>query len=241
LSGTDIPERICFSYVRQINLFNQVGVKLLPYKLNRRIKMKIRIMIMMVCVLAFTSAAFAQKGKTDKKALPAQTITFNGGTCTAKFVRSASGIINETNRDCAFGPYQDVKVQFRPVDGTPNPECDPEGLLYPSFQYTNTDPAIASYFGNTTYNVCVYLASPASTGNLTFNNGGFEATVTYAAGNTPSTTDDPLAAQGTLTYSDSRITYTTNVLYVKTVGNTTYLVGQVTAVNGQPICCSLGN
>ena len=45
------------------------------------------------CALAFSGAAFA-------KAVPARTLTFDGGNCTAKFVRSASGIVNETNREC---------------------------------------------------------------------------------------------------------------------------------------------
>ena len=201
--------------------------------------MKIRIMIMMVCVLAFTSAAFAQKGKTDKKAVPAGTVTFAGGTCTAKFVRSASGIVNETNRDCSFFGYENVKIQFRPVDGTPNPSCDTFGLLVPSFTFTNTETSLAPYFGNQTYNVCAYLESPATTGDLQFTNGGATANVTFTASNV--TSMDPLAAQGTLTYSDPNITYTASVKYLKVMGNTTWFAAQVTTVNGAPICCSVGN
>lgn len=94
------------------------------------------------------------------KAMPARTITFDGGNCTAKFVRSASGIINETNRTCTGeqNPWvdADVTLQFRPLDGKPNPECDTEGLVT-TFVYTNTDPALAELFGTRSYNVCVYL------------------------------------------------------------------------------------
>lgn len=202
--------------------------------------MKIRTFLMMVCALVMTSGVFAQRGNgKGGTALPAQTITFDGGTCTARFVRSASGIINETSRTCTFFGYEDVKIQFRPIGGTPNPECDPEGLLVPSFTFTNNEASLAPYFGTTTYNVCAYLESPASTGDFEFNNGGYTAHFTYTAGNVSS--DDDLAAQGTLTYTDSRITYTIDVQYLKTVGNTTYLLGQVTSVNGENICCQLGN
>ena len=61
----------------------------------------------------------------NAKAMPARNITFDGGNCTAKFVRSASGIINETNRTCEGdqNPWveADVTIQFRPLDGKPNP------------------------------------------------------------------------------------------------------------------------
>jgi hypothetical protein len=60
--------------------------------------------------LGFAGAAYA-------KAVPARTITFDGGNCTAKFVRSASGIVNETNRECTGdqNPWvdADVRLQFR--------------------------------------------------------------------------------------------------------------------------------
>jgi hypothetical protein len=98
--------------------------------------------------------------QAEAKAVPARTITFENGTCSAKFVRSASGIVNETNRECQGdqNPWVDgdVRLQFRPLDGKPNPACDPEGLVT-TFTWSNTDPALAEYFGTQQYNVCVYL------------------------------------------------------------------------------------
>ena len=67
---------------------------------------------------------------------------------SAKFVRAASGIINETNRVNAGGAQNDwtsadVWLQFRPLTGpngtgtpTPNPNCDPVGLVT-SFSWSN--------------------------------------------------------------------------------------------------------
>jgi len=109
------------------------------------------------CALGLAGNAFA-------KAVPARSVTFEGGTCTAKFVRSASGIVNETNRECEGdqNPFvdEDVRIQFRPLVGKPNPQCDPEGLVT-TFVYTNTDPALAAYFPEgTQYNACVYLEDP---------------------------------------------------------------------------------
>src|SRR5688572_24803138 len=95
----------------------------------------------------FGVAAFVPHASA--KAVPARTITFADGTCTAKFVRSASGIVNETNRTCEGdqNPWvdADVRLQFRPLDGKPNPACDPEGLVT-TFTWTNDDPALAAYF-----------------------------------------------------------------------------------------------
>lgn len=107
--------------------------------------------------LGFAGAAYA-------KAVPARTITFDGGNCTAKFVRSASGIVNETNRECTGdqNPWvdADVRLQFRPLNGKPNPACDPEGLVT-TFVWSNTDPALADYFpAGGQYNACVYLENP---------------------------------------------------------------------------------
>ena len=106
------------------------------------------------CALAFSGAAYA-------KAVPARTLTFDGGNCTAKFVRSASGIVNETNRECIGeqNPWidADVKLQFRPLNGKPNPACDPTGLVT-TFVWSNTDPVLAQYLPiGEQYNVCVYL------------------------------------------------------------------------------------
>ena len=109
------------------------------------------------CALALPGLAFA-------RATPAQTVTFDGGNCTAKFVRSSSGIVNETNRTCTGdqNPWidADVRLQFRPLDGKPNPTCDPQGLVT-TFVWTNSDTALAQYFpAGTQYNVCVYLEEP---------------------------------------------------------------------------------
>ena len=111
-------------------------------------------MVALGCALGFAGAAFG-------KAVPAGTVTFDEGRCTAKFVRSASGIVNETHRECEGdqNPWidADVRLQFRPLDGRPNATCDPEGLVT-TFVFSNTDPALAAYFPEgTQYNACVYL------------------------------------------------------------------------------------
>ena len=121
---------------------------------------------MNLCVRALGASVLAVFGvagfvpAASAKAVPARTITFENGTCTAKFVRSASGIVNETNRTCEGdqNPWvdADVRLQFRPLDGKPNPTCDPEGLVT-TFVWTNTDAALVQYFGTQQYNVCVYL------------------------------------------------------------------------------------
>lgn len=107
------------------------------------------------CVLGVAANAQA-------KAVPARTVTFEAGTCTAKFVRSASGIVNETSRECVGdqNPWvdADVRLQFRPLDGRPNPTCDPTGLVTTLEAWSSTDPALAQYFPDgSLYNVCVYL------------------------------------------------------------------------------------
>ena len=131
-------------------------------------------------VVAF-GCAVGVSGVAFGKAVPARTVTFENGTCSAKFVRSASGIVNETSRTCTGdqNPWVegDVRLQFRPLDGKPNPTCDPEGLVT-TFVWSNTDPALARYFPEgTQYNVCVYLVdatvsqgtidSASATGTLT--------------------------------------------------------------------------
>jgi hypothetical protein len=121
-------------------------------------------LIALGCALGFTGVAFG-------KATPARTITFDAGNCTAKFVRSASGIVNETSRECVGdqNPWidADVKLQFRPLDGKPNPTCDPVGLVT-TFVFSNTDPVLADYLPiGEQYNVCVYLENPVvSSGTL---------------------------------------------------------------------------
>jgi len=107
------------------------------------------------CAL-FATAAHA-------RAVPTSTVTFDGGNCTAKFVRSASGIVNETQRECTGeqNPWvdADVTLQFRPLaaGSKPNPACDPTGLVT-TFVWSNTDPALEAYLPiGEQYNVCVYL------------------------------------------------------------------------------------
>ena len=123
-----------------------------------------------MAALAF-ACSFGFVGAAIGKATPARTITFDGGNCTAKFVRSASGIVNETSRECAGdqNPWvdADVRLQFRPLDGKPNPACDPVGLVT-TFVYTNTDPALEAYFpSGTQYNACVYLENAVvASGNI---------------------------------------------------------------------------
>jgi hypothetical protein len=113
---------------------------------------------------------------TGITATPAATEPFDGGNCTATFVRSASGIINETNRVCAGSqnPWTsaDVWLQFRPLTGpdgngspTPNPTCDPNGLVT-SFTWSNSEASIGGtptegyFIESNSYNVCVYLVNP---------------------------------------------------------------------------------
>jgi hypothetical protein len=112
---------------------------------------------------------------TGITATPAATVHW-AGTYSATFVRSASGIINETNRLNSAGAQNgwtsaDVYLQFRPQTNpfgsvVPNPTCDPEGLVTPMFTYSNSDPALigtstSGYFLNgVVYNVCVYLVNP---------------------------------------------------------------------------------
>jgi hypothetical protein len=137
-------------------------------------------LIAMMAALVMAATAFGGGGGggggTGITATPASTVTW-AGTYTAQFVRSASGIINETNRVNSAGPQNgwspyDVRLQFRPLTNptggvVPNPACEnPAGLVTPMFQYTNSDPAIAGtltsgyFLPGVTYNVCVYYAHP---------------------------------------------------------------------------------
>lgn len=114
-----------------------------------------------VMKLSALALALGFGGAAYGKATPATTVTFDGGNCTAKFVRSASGIVNETQRECVGdqNPWvdADVRLQFRPLDGKPNPACDPEGLVT-TFVWSNTDAMLADYFpAGEQYNACVYL------------------------------------------------------------------------------------
>lgn len=110
----------------------------------------------------------ASAGKNGT-AVPASTVVFGSGTFQATFVRSASGIVNETNRvnlnggaQNPWSPY-DVWIQFRPLYSTPNPACDETGLVTDySHDWSNHDPQLTTYFLSDTqnhYNVCVYLVT----------------------------------------------------------------------------------
>jgi hypothetical protein len=126
-----------------------------------------------VAVSAVTGSALAAP-PSGPTATPASTQTW-AGTYTAQFARSASGIINETNRVNSAGAQNEwsssnVWLQFRPNPGTPaNPNCDPTGLVTPQFTYVNdpqVNPTIAGtptsgyFLPGVTYNVCVYLVNP---------------------------------------------------------------------------------
>lgn len=110
------------------------------------------------------SGALGGVANAKSSAVPASTVSFDN--CSATFVRSASGIVNETNRVCDPGPQNPwtdapVYLQFRPLSSTPNPACDPDGLVAnPSTAWKNTSPSLDGYFGDGTYNVCVYLVNP---------------------------------------------------------------------------------
>jgi hypothetical protein len=99
------------------------------------------------------------------------------GDCTAQFVRSASDIINETNRNCTDGYNDfstlDVWLQFRPQTNptggvVPNRACS-EPTVVPMFPYSNTVPAISGnvssgyFIDGVTYNVCVYYVHSYAT------------------------------------------------------------------------------
>jgi hypothetical protein len=143
-----------------------------------------KLMLLSVAVLSLASVGFAANvatagGGTGITATPSATKTW-AGTYTATFVRSASGIINETNRTNSDpaghqNPWTsaDVYLQFRPLTGpsgsgspTPNPACDPNGLVTAPFTFVNSDASIGGtpttgyFIGTNPYNVCVYLVNP---------------------------------------------------------------------------------
>jgi hypothetical protein len=119
----------------------------------------------MMFVLAMGTVGFGQKSVI---AVPAGTATFDNGACTAKFVRSASGIIQETGRTCNFGPFSNVRLQFRPLSGPANPSCDPVGLLVEPFVFVNNEASISRWFvAGQPYNVCVYQNAPSGTTSCT--------------------------------------------------------------------------
>jgi hypothetical protein len=118
-----------------------------------------------VSVVSGSALAGRPSGVT---ATPASTKAFNG-SYWAQFVRSASGIINETNRINSAGAQNawtsfDVWLQFRPPTHA-NPNCDPTGLVTAQFTYTNDQPSIAGtqnsgyFLDGVTYSACVYLVT----------------------------------------------------------------------------------
>ena len=121
-------------------------------------------------IAAAIGCVFGLVGVVSAAAVPAGTATFDGGRCTAKFVRANSGIVNETERVCVgeppvFGVDADVILQFRPLTPTfpPNPKCDPKGLVTWFGGWANYEASIEPWFkfGPVyTYNVCVYLENP---------------------------------------------------------------------------------
>ena len=126
---------------------------------------------------AVSVTAASAGGGTGITASSAKTITFNGTDAyTAQFVRSASGVINQTNRvhvgftNNWVGIPFDVWVQFRPLTGpsgtgnpTANPACESPTVV-PPVTYLNSDTAIAGtptsgyFITGVPYNVCVYFA-----------------------------------------------------------------------------------
>lgn len=129
--------------------------------MNRRV---LTVAVAAVGVLAGAATTAATAASTTT-AVPASTVSFSPSGCSAQFVRSSSGLINETNRvGCPDWPGvasgTATVAQFRPLNQkTPNPACDANVIVTP-FAYTNSDPALNKYFvAGTPYNVCVYLAN----------------------------------------------------------------------------------
>ena len=131
--------------------------------------MKLRKLLLTAAAGVALAAPIMGAATAKSTAVPASTVTFDGGNCSATFVRSSSGIINETDRTCDFGTFdgEDVVLQFRPTNvKTPNPACGPNVIVAP-FTFTNSETSLAGYFvGNTVYNVCVYLADDTVEGTI---------------------------------------------------------------------------
>src|SRR3954462_15996528 len=109
------------------------------------------LLAVLVVTAAWSSVAVAGNG-TGITAVSASTKSF-AGTYSATFVRSASGLVNETNRVTSAGAQNpwtssDVWLQFRPLGGVPNLTCDSNGLVTAPFSYHGgTDlPALGGYF-----------------------------------------------------------------------------------------------
>lgn len=139
----------------------------------------------LLAALVFAATAFGAGGGTGITATPASTQTFDGGTRQATFVRSASDIINETNRVGLNGAAQnnwssqDVWIQFRPMNNpygngvVPNSAC--ESTTVPgSAPFTIDGSALQSgglvgsassgyFIPGVVYNVCVYFVHTYAT------------------------------------------------------------------------------
>jgi hypothetical protein len=143
-----------------------------------------QLQVFFVVAVSFIFAATAAYGGQGT-AVPAGTATFSG--CTATFVRSASGIVNETNRVCPDGAQNpwasaNVYLQFRPINGTPNSNCDPNGLVTSFGPWSTSESTILKWFLSSAYqyNVCVYLVNPvvaAGTIDSSFPDGSTTATL----------------------------------------------------------------
>lgn len=122
-------------------------------------------------VAALISGSAVAAGATGGTAVPASTLSFDNSNCVAKFVRAASGIVNETARHCNTGLWADGYIlQFRPLNGPPNPACDPIGLVY-EFDWISDagGGTLGAYLPvGTAYHVCVYQAanSVVATGTI---------------------------------------------------------------------------
>jgi len=139
---------------------------------------RIALFVASLATLITAATAFGGGG-TGITATPAAQKTFDGGNASATFVRSASGIINETSRvglngtaQNPWSPY-DVSLQFRPLTGpgntgspTPNPACEGQTVANTASTFINHETSIggtptSGYFiGINPYNVCVYYANP---------------------------------------------------------------------------------
>jgi hypothetical protein len=141
---------------------------------------RLLVLLAALAALAAIVAGSALAGNSaGVSATPNQTVKMTSWTCTANFNRSASGIVNETNRQDASGCTgipggSSTLVQFRPTtapDGHSAPQADPTcpatasgmPLFDGTMQYVNPDPVLAGsatsgyFLPGVTYNVCIYL------------------------------------------------------------------------------------
>ncbi len=142
-----------------------------------------RTFLVMAMAIALAMGVFAQATALETgggTAVRASTVEFDD--CEAKFVRAASGIVNETERVCGDGQNgwidADVWLQFRPLDpdARPNPTCDARGLVT-SFEWTSNaggaDAPLADYLpADEKYNACVYLVPANVVGDWVGNASG---------------------------------------------------------------------